>query len=120
LTITRSLAVGIVVAGVAIGSAAPASADLTDGTYQANYEHGGTHPWVVSSCGAGCKSIQWDNGEHTGTETYHLNGSTWTTGAPEGKFNSVRKIDNNALAGTNEADFMGDHIVERYQLVKDG
>jgi hypothetical protein len=120
MEITRGLAVGVVLAGAAVALAAPASADLTDGTYQANYDVAGSHPWVVTSCGAGCKSIQWDNGEKSGTDTYHLNGNTWTVGAPTGKYNSVKTIDNNTLAGTNEADFMGDHIVERFQLVKNG
>ena len=117
---TRIPILAAIAGAAAVGLAAPASADLTDGTYQANYDVAGSHPWVVTSCGAGCKSIQWDNGEKSGTDTYHLNGNTWTVGAPTGKYNSVKTIDNNTLAGTNEADFMGDHIVERFQLVKNG
>jgi hypothetical protein len=120
MTFNRGLAVGVVLAGAAVGLASPASADLTDGTYQANYDFGGSHPWVVTSCGAGCKSVQWDSGDATGTDTYRLNGNTWTTGAPKGEINSVNTIDNNTLVATNTADLMGDHIVGRAQLVKNG
>jgi hypothetical protein len=120
MAITRGIAVGAVLAGVAVALAAPASADLTDGAYQANYENAGSHPWVVTSCGAGCKSVQWENGEKSGTETYHLNGNTWTSDGPTNKYNAVRTIDNNTLVATNEADLMGEHIVERAQLVKNG
>ncbi len=116
----RGLAVGVVLAGCAIGLASPASAELTDGTYQANYELAGVHPWVVTSCGDGCKNVQWDNGERTGTDTYYLNGNIWTTGAPRDEINNVKTIDNNTLAATNELDLMGTHIAERTQLVKNG
>jgi hypothetical protein len=120
MAISWRLTVGPGLLIAAIGLAAPAAADLTDGTYQANYERAGSHPWVVISCGAECKSIQWDNGEKTGTDTYHLSGNTWTMEAPSGKFNVVKTIDNTTLAGANEADFMGEHIVERFSLVKAG
>lgn len=121
-TITRRLAVGAVLAGAAILLAAPASADLTDGAYQANFDSGGgSQRWVVTSCGAGCKSVQW-TGEQGGggTFTYHLNGNTWTTG-PMGEHTTVvMTIDNNTLAGTQEADLMGEPLIQRFNLVRAG
>jgi len=104
----------------AVGLASPAAADLTDGAYTANYDIAGSHPWFVTSCGAGCKSIQWDNGTRSGTDTYQLSGNTWTAPGSPGSAISVRTIDNNTLAGANEIDFMGQKKFERFQLVKNG
>ena len=97
-TTLRGLAVGAVLAGCAVGLAAPASAELTDGTYQLTYvANPGPPPRtiVVTSCGDGCKHAQ-IVGPYTATE-YHLQGNTWTAPAADG---SLMTIDNNTLAGS--------------------
>jgi len=116
---TKTTLVGAaVMAGAALGLAAPASADLTDGNYQATYEsNGAIHPWVVTSCGASCKSVQWDSGDATGTDTYHLSGHIWTA-EPTGLPNTTKTIDNNTLLATLEGEVFDKHIVQRTQLVK--
>lgn len=92
----------------AVAFAAPASADLTDGTYQMTYSDGAAPPstWVVTSCGAGCKRLQRAPYEPL---DYHLQGNTWTATSSEGK---VQTIDNNTLAGSSNGN--------AYQLVKVG
>ena len=98
MTILRGVAVGVVLAGAAVGLAAPASADLTDGTYQMTYlAVPGPEPrtMVVTSCGAGCKHMQIP-GPYTAVE-YHLQGDTWTAPADDGY---PKTIDNNTLAGS--------------------
>jgi hypothetical protein len=120
MAFTRGLAVGVALAGAAVGLASPASAELTDGNYQGNLEiNGSSHPWVVTPCGAGCKSVQWDTGDATGTDTYHLNGNIWTA-EPSGTTNLTKTIDNNTLLATLEGDVLGKHLVQRTQLVKNG
>jgi major membrane immunogen (membrane-anchored lipoprotein) len=96
--IIRGLAVSVVLAGCAIGLASPASAELTDGTYQLTYSADpGPAPKtiVVTSCGDGCKLSQ-IVGPYNAVE-YHLQGDTWTAPSADG---SVMTIDNNTLAGT--------------------
>ena|SRR5581483_8230713 len=104
----------------AVGLAATASAELTDGTYQATYEHGSSTAWVVASCGAGCKTIQFTNSAGVAfNDRYTLNGSTWTT-TPTGEFHRTSIIDNGTLAGTDTSDFAGEPVVLHFQLVKTG
>jgi hypothetical protein len=95
-TTIRGLAVGAVLAGRAIGLASPASAELTDGTYQMTYlvDPGPPDTIVITSCGAGCKHWQM-NGPYTAVE-YHLQGDTWTAPSPDGPMT----VDNNTLAGS--------------------
>lgn len=120
MTRMRIAGLSTVLAGMALGLAAPASADLTDGSYQAIYEvNGSSHPWVVTPCGAGCKSVQWDSGDATGTDTYHLKGTIWTA-EPTGLPNTTKTIDNNSLLATLEGDVFDKHLVQRTQLVKNG
>jgi hypothetical protein len=98
ITTIRGLAVGVVLAGCAIGLASPASAELTDGTYQLTYL---TNPdptpktVVITSCGADCKRFQIP-GPYEPLD-YHLQGDTWTATSKEGH---TQTIDNNTLAGT--------------------
>ncbi len=97
MTITRGLAAGVLLAGAAVGLAAPASADLVDGSYQLTYsEPDGPPPttWIVTSCGAGCKTLQSPPYDPT---DWHLQGSTWTAPSEDG---STHTIDNNTLAGS--------------------
>ena len=97
-TIIRGLAAGVVLAGCAIGLASPASAELTDGTYQLTYLAApGPAPKtiVVTSCGDGCKRSQ-IVGPFNAVE-YHLQGDTWTAPSLDG---FPKTIDNNTLAGS--------------------
>lgn len=94
----RGLVVGGVLAGCAIGLAGPASAELTDGTYQLTYVADGgppPRPMVVTSCGDGCKHTQ-IVGPYNASE-FHLQGDTWTAPSADG---SLMTIDNNTLAGS--------------------
>ena len=97
-TSIRGLAVGAGLVGCAIGLAGPASAELTDGTYEMTYlANPGPPPRtiVITSCGDGCKHTQ-IVGPYEATE-YHLQGNTWTAPAPDG---FPRTIDNDTLAGS--------------------
>lgn len=60
-TITRGVIAAAALVGAAVGLAAPASAELTDGTYQMTYlvDPGPPETIVVTSCGAGCKHVKW-------------------------------------------------------------
>lgn len=95
---TRGLAAAVVLTGCAIGLASPASAELTDGTYEMTYPTDGDGPpprtIVVTSCGAGCIRTQ-VAGPYNADE-WHLQGDTWTAMAN----GSVKTINNNTLAGT--------------------
>ena len=104
----RIAAPAAVMAVAAIGLAAPAAAELTDGTYQVTWDNGGTKTWVLTSCGAGCKS--------DGSGEYRLEGNTWTQITPSGV--TVYTIDDTTLAGT--VGMVGGEITGTYQLVKVG
>jgi hypothetical protein len=98
MAFTRGLAVGVALAGAAVGLASPASAELTDGTYQLTYL---TNPdptpktVVITSCGADCKRFQIP-GPYEPLD-YHLQGDTWTATGADG---NTQTINNNTLAGT--------------------
>jgi hypothetical protein len=107
---TRIAIVAAAMVGAAVGLASPASAELTDGTYQMTYVvNPGPPPEtiVVTSCGAGCKHFQMV-GPYTATE-YHLQGDTWTAPSSDGL---PKTIDNNTLAGLSST--------WAYQLTKVG
>jgi hypothetical protein len=94
---TRGLAVSVALAGAAVGLASPASAELTDGTYQMAYlANPGPAPITVvfTPCGDGCKSSK-VVGPYEAQE-FHLQGDTWTAPRPNG---SIETIDNNTLTG---------------------
>jgi hypothetical protein len=93
----RGFAVGAVLAGCAIGLAAPASAELTDGTYEMTYlvDPGPPDTVVVTSCGDGCKQVQ-ISGPYEASE-YHLQGNTWIGPSTDG---NPKTIDNDTLAGS--------------------
>jgi hypothetical protein len=97
MAFTRGLAVGVALAGAAVGLASPASAELTDGTYEMKYlAVPGPPPITVvfTSCGDGCKSSQ-VVGPYEPL-VFHLQGDTWTATRPNG---SLETFDNNTLAG---------------------
>jgi hypothetical protein len=97
MKITRFAILAAVVAGAAVGLASPASAELTDGTYEMTYLKDPAPPdtVVVTSCGAGCKHVQ-ISGPYAAVD-YHLEGNTWTAPSSDGQ---AKAIDNNTLAGT--------------------
>lgn len=99
ITLTRNLAVGAVLVGAAVGLASPASAELTDGTYQLTYQ-GDPAPrnLIVTSCGDGCKHGQIVGAADAGGVDFHLQGSTWTADSSAG---TVVTIDNNTLGGSS-------------------
>jgi hypothetical protein len=107
---TRMAILAAMASAATLGLAAPASAELTDGTYELRYivdPSPTPDTIVVTSCGAGCKYIQM-TGPYTPSD-YHLRGNTWTATSAEG---SARTIDNNTLAGSAASN--------AYQLVKVG
>jgi hypothetical protein len=107
---TRIPILAAIAGAAAVGLAAPASAELTDGTYELRYivdPSPTPDTIVVTSCGAGCKHIQM-SGPYTPSD-YHLQGNTWTATSAEG---TARTIDNNTLAGSAAGN--------AYQLVKVG
>lgn len=109
MTITRGLAVGVVLAGAAVGLATPASAELTDGTYALTYS-GDSSPhdnFVVTSCGDGCKHGQILGA--AGPVDFHLQGSNWTAVTSSG---TTVTIDDSSLAGSSAGN--------AFQLVKVG
>jgi hypothetical protein len=104
---TRIPILAAIVGAAAVGLAAPASAELTDGTYHEAYlvdPSPTPDTVVVTSCGAGCKHIQMV-GPYVASE-YHLQGNTWIGPSPD------RTIDNNTLAGSANGN--------AYQMVKVG
>ena len=105
----RIATLAALVVAPAVGLAAPASAELTDGTYQQTFIGESTPPktMVVSPCGAGCKHAQVAGA--AASLDFHLDGSTWTASMPSG---SAVTIDNDSLAGSFDGD--------AFQLVKVG
>jgi hypothetical protein len=109
----RIAAPAAVMAVAAIGLAAPAAAELTDGTYQVTWDTGETKTWVITSCGEGCKSVSVDG--ISGGE-YRLQGNAWTKITPSGV--TVYSIDDTTLAGA--VGMVDGETTGTYQLVKVG
>ena len=82
-----------------MGLAGPASAELTDGTYQLTYQ-GDPAPrnLIVTSCGDGCKHGQIVGAADPGGVDFHLQGNTWIADSSAG---TVVTIDNNTLGGSS-------------------
>lgn len=105
-------------AGLTVGLAAPASAELTDGTYQRSGD-GPTGSMfaeatvTVTSCGTGCKNLA---GSVRGDEVVqlHLEGNTWTG---TDSTHTVLTIDNDSLTGTETSPFLRDPVNSRYVKV---
>jgi hypothetical protein len=101
MTITRNLAVGVVLACAAVGLAGPASAELGEGSYTWTVTgtggFTGVHSqWVLTPCGQGCMTVRFSNGE---TTDFHLQGNSWTGTNSAG---CTETIDNNSVAGRND------------------
>jgi hypothetical protein len=86
MTITRGLAVGIVLAAAALGLASPASAEPLSGNYTATVTAssgalltriGETIPLIFTPCGPDCTHMA-DPGEPTVDKDLQRQGDTWT------------------------------------------
>jgi hypothetical protein len=93
----RIATLATVVAGAAVGLASPASAELTDGTYEITYIGDPSPPinMLVTSCGAGCKHTQIAGAG--GSVDFHLHGNTWTGQSED----ATVTIDNDTLRGSS-------------------
>ena len=82
MTITRVIAAAAMLAGLAVGGAAPAWADTV---FSGHYTVTETNPagdtvtrsWDVSPCGAGCVTIHVTGGGENDTSTMHLVNGQW-------------------------------------------
>lgn len=99
----------------AVGLAAPASADLVDGTYQRSGDGPAGSMFseatvTVTSCGPGCKNLA---GSVRGDEVVqmHLEGNTWTG---TDSTHTVLTIDNDSLTGTETSPFLRNPVNSRY------
>lgn len=103
ITITRGLAVGVVLAGAAIGLAGPASADPTAGPYTATIiDPGASHKtgsvnWSLEPCGPDCFRL-------LGTQAnpmyeLHRQGNVWAGNSLSGSGNTAT-LDNDSLIFT--------------------
>ena len=97
MTITQACATGALCVGVAVGLAAPASAQLEEGSYTVT-QIGGDGPagfrlqWILHSCGPSCMTVQFPNAN---TLDLRLQGDTWSAvGADNG---CLYVIDNKTL-----------------------
>ena len=86
MTITRRLAVGVVLAGAAVGLASPASAEPPSGNYTATVTTGNpaidlnigdTVPVTFTPCGSDCTHLQLGEIEAFQSDL-HLQGDAWT------------------------------------------
>jgi hypothetical protein len=92
MTITRGLAVAVLLACSAVGFAGPASAQPLSGSYFVASEvlQDGGFTWVFTSCGSDCVS------EKPGNQL-RRQGTVWVGTTNSG---CVTSIDENSLAGT--------------------
>ena len=114
----RIAALAAVMAGAAVGLAAPASAELLDGTYQRTGDGPAGSQFseatvVVTSCGAGCKSLA---GTLRSDEVVqlHLEGKTWTG---TNSLHDVLTVDNDSLTGSETGPFLKGPVNYRYVKV---
>ncbi|CAJ1497509.1 hypothetical protein [[Mycobacterium] holstebronense] len=99
MQMTRILTLAAIAVAGTLGLAAPASAELVDGSYELTYlRNPAQQPSIlnVSSCGAGCKVGQ-IVGPYGATEL-HLQGDSWIAPGVDGGDQVV--IDNNTLSGS--------------------
>jgi hypothetical protein len=112
--ITRIGMLAATAGAAALALAAPASAELTDGTYQITFPANPSkqpRTIVINSCGPGCK-----HGHINGAEKdmeFHLDGNTWTANYSSGA--PMTTIDNDTLGGILHQ--QNDHPI---QLTKQG
>jgi hypothetical protein len=98
ITFTRGLAVGVVLAGAAIGLAGPASADPTAGPYTATIidpgasNKTGSVNWSLEPCGPDCFRLLGAQGRVL--NELRRQGDVWTGVSPNG---DTAMLDNNSL-----------------------
>lgn len=116
MTITRACAAGALIVGVAVGVAAPASAQLEEGSYTATQIGGGfagVHTeWTLHACGPSCMTIQFANGR---TLDLHLDSDTWSGNDVENGCQYA--IDNKSLVVHQNCSSLGSY---EKQLSKNG
>lgn len=128
MTITRGLAVGVVLAGAAVGLAAPASAEPLNGTYTETVtDNGGsmvrtgaTIDWILTPCGPDCTHIQQTAADNPWDTDVHLQGNTWSGTIKPGR---TIAFDKDTLAGTEVMALPGPPPVTytlKIQLTKNG
>lgn len=105
----RMAALATLLTGAAVGLAAPAAAELLDGTYEETQDLNSgsrTLTVVITSCGSGCKNLA---GAYTTDEVqhFHLQGKTWTATDSMG---SVFTIDDDSLAGLWDSQYFGNPV----------
>lgn len=114
MKLTRIAAATAVLAAAAVSVAAPALADLVDGTYQATPDQSDmkTLTVIVTSCGPDCRNLA---GIVKDDLPFHLDGTSWTS---TDRFGDVRTIDNGSLTGTWTSQFL--EVPVNYRYVKVG
>jgi hypothetical protein len=117
LSYVRRAALCVTFAGVALGLAAPASADELNGTYSATPTSGAVAtPWIVTltPCGPGCTRLTNKGGRVT---ELHLEGNNWTGSQDAG---TAYTFDKDSLAGTYYETFEGQRFDYAMVLTKAG
>jgi hypothetical protein len=108
--ITQGLAASVVLTGVAVGLAGPASAELVNGTYTAVIGNTATttQTWAFTPCGQNCMGLS--IGEGAPIREMHLQGNTWSA-VPFGDNGMCSTtIDNTSLAGETGCGGMTLHV----------
>lgn len=98
MTITRASAAGVVLAGVAVGLAGPASAEPVAGDYTATMinagatgkQEGSTTVWILNDCGPDCTHV--NTGRGPGFDL-RRQGEVWASVDGD----TTRTLDNNSL-----------------------
>jgi hypothetical protein len=121
MTITRRLAVGVVLAGAAIGLAGPASADPLSGSYTETVVSGGfpglTRTFIATACGPDCAHLEWSVPGIAGD--LHPQGDSWagTRNTLEPDIPCAVTINMKSLVETDECGSLGN---THWQLTRNG
>lgn len=117
----KGSAVGAILVAAAVGWAAPAAAELLDGSYTLTVVDGGgrfkvgqTLPRVLTSCGPDCTRMTIPTHPDAGVDL-HRQGDTWTGVSPDGA--CVTTLQNEGLVGAircNDGGWVA------FQLTRDG
>jgi hypothetical protein len=118
MKIKRGMAVGVVLAGAAVGLASPASADPLSGSYTETAT-GGSFPglirtFIATACGADCAHLEWNTGT---AGDLHPQGNTWTGTRIPPDVTCTYTVDMKSLVANDECGPLGN---TRWQLTKNG